>query len=60
MSGRMGFIAVFVAVAVLLGMATPAAFAGAQKMTLSHNASLESPWQKASVRFADIVNAKAG
>jgi tripartite ATP-independent transporter DctP family solute receptor len=60
MSRRLGFIAVLVAGAVLLGLATPAAFAGAQKMTLSHNASLESPWQKASLRFAEIVNAKAG
>jgi len=44
--------------AVLLVLAMPAASPAGQKTTLSHNASLESPWQKASVRFADIVNSK--
>lgn len=30
------------------------------KVAISHNGSLESPWQKASLKFAEIVNAKTG
>jgi len=32
----------------------------AQRIALSHTASLESPWQKASVQFADYVNSRTG
>jgi len=34
----------------------PAAAAPAVRVAVSHNSSLESPWQKASLSFADIVN----
>ena len=33
--------------------------AAAVKIAVSHNSSLESPWQKASVKFADVVNTKS-
>lgn len=33
--------------------------AAAQKIAVSHNGSLESPWQKASLKFAEIVNSKS-
>ncbi len=32
----------------------------AQKIAISHTSSLESPWQKASLQFADLVNGKTG
>lgn len=32
----------------------------AQRIALSHTSSLESPWQKASVQFADYVNSRTG
>ena len=33
--------------------------AAAIKLAISHNSSLESPWQKASLKFADMVNTKS-
>jgi TRAP-type transport system periplasmic protein len=60
MGKRFSLMTVLVMSVVLLVMATPAASGTAQKLTVSHNASLESPWQKASVKFAEVVNGKSG
>jgi tripartite ATP-independent transporter DctP family solute receptor len=60
MSKRLSLMMVLVMAAVLLVMATPAASAAGQKVTVSHNASLESPWEKASRKFAEIVNSRTG
>lgn len=39
--------------------AAAAAPKSAQKIAVSHNSSLESPWQKASLKFAEIINSKS-
>ncbi len=40
--------------------AATAAWAGQTKIAISHTSSLESPWNKASLAFADYVNGKLG
>jgi TRAP-type C4-dicarboxylate transport system substrate-binding protein len=42
------------------GSSSAPAAAPAAKIAISHNSSLESPWQKASLAFADIVNKETG
>ncbi|HTZ41560.1 MAG TPA: TRAP transporter substrate-binding protein [Syntrophales bacterium] len=60
MSSKLRIALGLVVVAALLVVALPVAHAAGQKLTISHNASLDSPWQKACLSFAEIINSKSG
>lgn len=47
-------------VAMLALVVSAAAWAGQTKIAISHTSSLESPWNKASLAFADYINGRLG